>query len=97
MQAQEHAFDEDTVYRRTRQGGAALLSLPSTLSETALALLARVNGFTDLGTLVDQEGDALPQVAPAVEALLQQQLIEAVAPTLPPAAVMRAAAGTFAA
>lgn len=80
------AFDDDTVYRRTDKGRAALLALPATLSQASVGFLARVNGFTDLRTLLDQEGDDESQadVAQAIEALLAQHFIEVVPPAAPP-------------
>jgi hypothetical protein len=74
------AFDDETVYRRTDKGRAALLGQPAVLPPSALALLARVNGFTGLGTLLDQQGRGEPQVAEVVGLLLSHGLIEAVAP-----------------
>lgn len=87
------AFDDDTVYRRTDKGRAALLALPATLSEASAGLLARVNGFTALRTLLDQDGDHAAEVAEAIHALLQGQLIEVVPPAQPPLGAA-AAAGT---
>lgn len=81
----DHAFDDETVYRRTQKGRVALLGQASSLSHQALGFLARVNGFTQLRTLLDQDGDAGPQLVPTIEALLRQQLIEVVPPPMPPA------------
>ena len=80
----DHAFGDETVYRRTHKGRAALLSHPSNLSQQALGFLARVNGFTQVRALLDRDGDGGMQVAPTIEALLRQHLIEVVPPPLPP-------------
>jgi hypothetical protein len=82
----EHAFDDETVYRRTDRGRAALLSRPDHLSHPALGFLARVNGFTDLRTLLDQDGGSGAHAALVIESLLQQRLIEVVPPPAPSAA-----------
>lgn len=74
-------FSDEAVYRRTTLGQRELLRSASTMSTPELRVLARVNGFTDLRSLVELAPADAGGMARAIRDLVSRQLIERVDPS----------------
>jgi hypothetical protein len=71
-------FSDEAVYRRTTLGQRELLRSGGTLSTPGLRVLTRVNGFTDLRSLVELAPADVGAIAQAIRELVSQNLIELV-------------------
>ena len=71
-------LSDDAVYRRTRSGQRRLLACADPSSSPSLRMLARVNGFTNLRSLVEMAPSEARDIARSVRELFAQQLIELV-------------------
>ena len=71
-------FSDEAVYRRTTLGQRELLRSIGTMATPELRVLARVNGFTDLRSLVELVPADASGMARAIRELLSQELIERV-------------------
>ena len=76
-------FSDEAVYRRTMLGQRELVRSASTMSTPELRVLARVNGFTDLRSLVELAPADASGMARVIRALVSQELIERVDRTAP--------------
>ena len=71
-------FSDEAVYRRTVRGQRALLRLEGTVTAPAHRALARVNGFTDLRSLIELAPGDASEIAQAIRQLFAEELIELV-------------------
>ena len=71
-------FSDEAVYRRTMLGQRELVRSAGTMSTPELRVLARVNGFTDLRSLVELAPADASGMARAIRELVSQELIERV-------------------
>jgi molybdopterin biosynthesis enzyme MoaB len=71
-------FSDEAIYKRTVRGQRELLRSDSTSMTTAHRVLARVNGFTNLRSLIElSPGDAREMVQ-AIRQLFADEFIELV-------------------
>jgi hypothetical protein len=71
-------LSDSAVYRRTSLGQRELLRSRDPGASSALRMLARVNGFTDLRRLIDLAPGEARDLAASVEHLFGEGLIELV-------------------
>jgi hypothetical protein len=71
-------LSDEAVYRRTRRGQRALLAADELSNEPMLRILARVNGYTNLRSLVEMAPGEAGAIARAVRQLFADDLIELV-------------------
>ena len=73
-------LSDEAIYRRTRRGQRALLAADEWPSSPALRMLARVNGYTTLRSLIEMAPSEARDVARVVTQLFADELIELVKP-----------------
>ncbi len=69
---------DEAVYQRTRRGQRRLLAAEEPAMSPSLRLLARVNGYTNLRSLVDMAPGEARDIARSVRELFADELIELV-------------------
>jgi hypothetical protein len=71
-------LSDDAVFRRTRRGQRRLLASNDPWSSPTLRLLARVNGYTNLRSLIEMAPGEARDIARAVRELVAAEMIELV-------------------
>ena len=71
-------MSDSAIYRRTSLGQRELLRAPDPSATSALRLLARLNGYTDLRRLIDLAPADNRQLGKAIAQLFNDGLIELV-------------------
>ena len=69
-------LSDSAIYRRTHRGQRELLQSGDYAATTSTRILARVNGYTDLRSLIDLAPDDAPAIGNAILQLLDRGLIE---------------------
>ena len=71
-------LSDDAVYIRTRRGQAALVAADDASKDPSLRLLAQVNGFTNLRTLVEMAPNDTRAIGSSILKLFAAELIQLV-------------------
>lgn len=71
-------FSDEAIYRRTTREQQELLRSDSTSMTPAHRVLARVNGFTDLRSLIELSPGDASEMVQAIRQLFADELIELV-------------------